>query len=125
MNLTPEIIEATITGLIIGLGMVVYRVYQHHSKDDIEPSQSTQTESNGNGFRVAMESVREAYGTNVELLHTQLYELEKELTEKEAAIERLQNILLAKGVMVDETGQVFTSASNEIEAKGKDDKDKS
>jgi len=71
MNLTPEIIEAIITGLIIGLGMVIYRVYQHQTKDKTEhtPPVSEQRESNGNGFRVAMESVREAYGTNVELLH--------------------------------------------------------
>ena len=111
MNPTPEIIEAVITGLIIGLGMVIYRVYQHQFQGEDDTSTQTPTSpTNGNGFRVAMESVREAYGTNVELLHEQIYDLEKELARKEDIIQRLNNLLLSKGILVDGDGHVLGNA---------------
>ena len=115
MNPTPEIIEAIITGLIIGLGMVAYRVYQYQTSDEEDHPSTGKMESNGNGFRVAMESVRDAYGTNVELLHEQIYELEKELVAKDLIIERLQDLLLARGIVVSDEGHVISYQPSKIE----------
>ena len=111
MNLTPEIIEAIFTGLIIGLGVAIYRVYQYQTQDS---NHKLSTDSlSGNGFRVAMESVKEAHQTSVELLHEQIDHMEAHLDKLELTnahqteiIDRLEELLLARGVFVDEQGRV-------------------
>lgn len=116
MNLTPDIIEAIITGLIIGLGMVVYRVYQHQTqKSDILPAQNPPNQPSGNGFRVAMETVKDSHATSVELLHEQIdhmqnhvAELEHQHSDKEAIIDRLQELLLAQGILTNDEGAVIS-----------------
>lgn len=117
MNFTPEIIEAIFTGIILGLGMAVYRVYQHQTKDN-DLVEKKQEESSGNGFRVAMESVKEAYGINVELLHRQIdqveahvIKLEEQNMTKDEVIDRLQELLRANGIIVNDEGQIVSYRS--------------
>ena len=114
MNITPEVIEAIITGLIIGLGMVIYRVYQHQTQQP-DPAPQSSEQPNGNGFRVAMETVKDSHATSVELLHEQIdhmqnhvEELEQHLTEKDTIRDRLQELLLAQGILTNDEGYVIS-----------------
>jgi len=121
MNFTPDIIEAIITGLIIGLGMVVYRVYQYQTQDKEGVSNNTSDQPSGNGFRVAMETVKDSHAASVKLLHEHIdhmekhvKELEQEDIDKDAVIDRLQELLLAQGIITNEDGYVISYRSSLI-----------
>ncbi len=113
--MSNEIIEAIITGLVIGIGMVVYRVYQYQTKNSDVPLQQPSEQPSGNGFRVAMETVKDSHATSVELLHEQIdhmqnhvAELEQQHTDKDTVIDRLQELLLAQGIVTNDDGFVIS-----------------
>jgi hypothetical protein len=113
--MSNEIIEAIITGLVIGIGMVIYRVYQYQTKIDDTLLQNTPDQPTGNGFRVAMETVKDSHATSVELLHEQIdhmqqhvKELEQQHTDKDTVINRLQELLLAQGIVTNDDGFVIS-----------------
>ena len=122
MKLTPEVIEAIIAGLILGLGMVIYRIYQYQTKDSDHESPRQQDAVSSNGFRVAMETVKEAHSASVELLHEQIDHmethvimLEQQNIAKDAIIDRLQELLLAQGIITNEEEYVISNRKSDVQ----------
>lgn len=120
MNPSPEIVEAIIAGVIIGIGMLIYRVAQNYLNNHQDHVSSLSEASSNNGFRVALESVKEAHQLSVVLLHEHINHMESHLEELEVAnfqqagvIDRLQGLLLAQGIFVDEQGRVI--AQNKVD----------
>jgi TolA-binding protein len=116
--MSNEIIEAIITGLVIGIGMVVYRVYQYQTKNDDTLLPNTPDQPTGN----AMETVKDSHATSVELLHEQIdhmqqhvKELEQQHTDKDTVIDRLQELLLAQRIVTNDDGFVISNRAEVTE----------
>ena len=115
--MSPEIIQAIVTGAIIGIGMVLLRVSRRQNVDAKQSEtlnkvsktppevrlSSTNNNSGTNGFKVAMESVRESHQLSVAVLREQVEDLQVQvnaLRSRELELEHLRQENQRQAVLI-------------------------